>query len=93
MNVSLTAELERWIGEKVSSGLYQSASEVVRDSLRLLRERDVQRQRMVEELRADVLVGVAQLDRGQATPFTEAVVRQVKANGRKRIRPLGATAG
>jgi antitoxin ParD1/3/4 len=93
MNVSLTAELERWIEEKVSGGLYQSASEVVRDSLRLLRERDVQRQRMLEELRADVLVGVEQLDRGQARPLTRDVVRQVKANGRKRNQPAGATAG
>ena len=82
MNVSLTAELERWVGEKVSSGLYQSASEVVRDSLRLLRERDVQRRRMLEELRAEVLVGVEQLDRGQARPFTSEMVRQVKPGSR-----------
>lgn len=93
MNVSLTAELERWIGEKVSSGLYQSASEVVRDSLRLLRERDIQRQQMVAELRAAVQVGVEQLDHGQAMPFTDEVLRQVKTNGRRRVQPAGASAG
>lgn len=36
MNVSLTPELERWVREKVDSGLYGSASEVVREALRLL---------------------------------------------------------
>lgn len=37
MNVSLTPELEQYVQEKVSSGLYYSASEVIREGLRLLR--------------------------------------------------------
>lgn len=40
MNVSLTPDLERFIREKVESGLYNSASEVVREALRLLVARD-----------------------------------------------------
>jgi len=40
MNVSLTLDLERFIREKVDSGLYNSASEVVREALRLLVARD-----------------------------------------------------
>ncbi len=36
MNVSLTPELEKFIRKKVSSGLYNNASEVVREALRLL---------------------------------------------------------
>ena len=40
MNVSLTPELRKLVEEKVQSGLYQTASEVVREGLRLLRERD-----------------------------------------------------
>ena len=36
MNVSLTPDLERFVREKVDSGLYNSASEVVREALRLL---------------------------------------------------------
>ncbi len=39
MNVSLTPELEKLVQEKVASGLYNSASEVIRESLRLLHER------------------------------------------------------
>ena len=42
MNVSLTPELERLVNEKVESGLYQTASEVVREALRLLKERDAE---------------------------------------------------
>ncbi len=40
MNVSLTPELEKLVNEKVRSGLYQTASEVVREALRLLKQRD-----------------------------------------------------
>ena len=41
MNVSLTPELEQLVQDKVASGLYQTASEVVREALRLLKERDM----------------------------------------------------
>ena len=40
MNVSLTPELEQLVNEKVRTGLYQTASEVVREALRLLKQRD-----------------------------------------------------
>lgn len=40
MNVSLTPELERFVQEKVHSGRYTSASEVVREALRLLEEHE-----------------------------------------------------
>ena len=40
MNVSLTPELEKFVDGKVESGLYNNASEVVREGLRLLKEHD-----------------------------------------------------
>jgi antitoxin ParD1/3/4 len=40
MNVSLTPELEKLVSQKVASGMYQTASEVMRDALRLLKKRD-----------------------------------------------------
>ena len=40
MNVSLTPELEQLINDKVKTGVYQTASKVIRESLRLLPERD-----------------------------------------------------
>ena len=44
LNVSLTPELERFVDQRVASGLYQTASEVVRDALRLLEEQEAARQ-------------------------------------------------
>lgn len=54
MNVSLTPELEDLVNEKVRSGFYQTASEVVREALRLLKQRDD------EARRADHQAGLAQ---------------------------------
>jgi antitoxin ParD1/3/4 len=65
MNVSLTPELERRITEKVASGLYTSASEVVRESLRLLFEAEGLKERRHDLLRADIRLGLEQLDRGE----------------------------
>jgi antitoxin ParD1/3/4 len=85
MNVSLTAELEQLVEEKVKSGLYQTASEVVREALRLLKQRDESH----AQLRADVEAGLAQLARGQGQVFTrastKALAEDVKARGRKRL--------
>ena len=50
MNVSLTPELEKLVEEKVASGLYTSASEVVREALRLLAESDRQQALRVHQL-------------------------------------------
>lgn len=51
MNVSLTPELEKFVNDKVKSGMYYSASEVIREGLRLLKERDELKQRRVEEIK------------------------------------------
>jgi putative addiction module CopG family antidote len=50
MNVSLTPELERFVGEKVESGLYNNASEVVREGLCLMKEQDEVRLRWREQI-------------------------------------------
>jgi antitoxin ParD1/3/4 len=65
VNVSLTPELERLVQEKVSSGLYNSASEVVREALRLLQERDELRRIRLEELRREIATGIEAADRGE----------------------------
>jgi antitoxin ParD1/3/4 len=86
MNVSLTPELENFVNSKVATGLYQTASEVVREGLRLLRERDTMRQEKLEALRQELAVGIEQADRGQTTPLTEETVAQMKSRGRERRR-------
>jgi antitoxin ParD1/3/4 len=71
MNVSLTPELEQLVQDKVSSGLYNSASEVVREALRLLQERDEVRKVRLEELRREIARGVEAADRGELVPAAE----------------------
>lgn len=82
MNVSLTPELERLVNEKVESGLYQTASEVVREALRLLKERDQAR----AQLRADVQAGFDQLARGEGKRYDRAsgrrLAERIKSRGR-----------
>ena len=86
MNVSLTPELERLVNEKVESGLYQTASEVVREALRLLKERDQAR----EQLRADVQAGFEQLDRGEGRVYDRPSGRQLAARIKSRGRAARA---
>lgn len=58
MNVSLTQELEQFVQAKVNSGLYHSASEVIREGLRLLQERDMFQEMKLQALRAEIQRGI-----------------------------------
>lgn len=58
MNVNLTPQLEELVRAKVASGLYTSASEVVREALRLMDEQDRLRAAKLEQLREDVRQGI-----------------------------------
>jgi antitoxin ParD1/3/4 len=73
MNVNLTPELEKLINEKVMSGLYNSASEVVRDALRLLREQDELRRIRQDELRKEIRRGVEASAQGRVKDGEETV--------------------
>ena len=83
MNVSLTQELEKLVNERVRSGMYSSASEVVREALRLLNERDELRRQQLEQLRKEVAVGIVQADRGEVAPLG---LREMKHRLGKRLR-------
>lgn len=76
MNVSLTPELEKFVQEKVNSGLYNSASEVIRESLRLLREQDILRQHKLEELKKEITLGIEQASQGKTKPFNAEELKQ-----------------
>ena len=82
MNVSLTPELEEMVNQNVQSGLYNSASEVIREGLRLLKEQDELKRMRQEELRREVLKGYEQARRGESRPLN---VEAIKAEGRKRL--------
>lgn len=85
MNVSLTPELEDLIQRKVESGLYISASEVIREALRLLQERDRVREVHLEQLRSELQLGLDQLQRGRSKPLDGRTVRALKARGRRKL--------
>lgn len=72
MNVSLGDKWEAFVQERVQSGRYLSASEVIREALRLLEEQDHLRQRRLEELRGEIQVGLDQLARGEFVEFDDA---------------------
>ena len=65
MNVSLTTELEKFVSAKVESGRYNSASEVVREALRLLEEHDQARSVQLAEFNQELGRRLDTLDRGQ----------------------------
>jgi antitoxin ParD1/3/4 len=65
LNVSLTPELEQFVDSRVASGRYQSASEVIRQGLRLLQEEEMTRQAALERLRNQINLGLEQAKRGE----------------------------
>jgi antitoxin ParD1/3/4 len=84
MNISLPQQLEAWINDRVKTGMYQSASEVVREALRLLREQEELKLLRKEELRQQLRRGVEQLDRGASRAFDRRITDEIKDAGRKR---------
>jgi antitoxin ParD1/3/4 len=85
MKVSLTPELEQYVNGKVQSGLYHSASEVIREGLRLLRQKDEVHQKKLQGLRRDIQVGIDQAKRGQVSSFNEQTLEEIKSEGRERL--------
>ena len=85
MNVSLTPELEKLVNEKLKTGMYQTASEVVREGLRLLKDRDERK----AQLRAQVRAGFDAIERGEFETYDESTTNgladDIKRRGRKRL--------
>lgn len=65
MNVSLTPELEQFVQTKVQTGRYNSASEVVREALRLLEEHERASAAQLAEFNKELGRRLASLDRGE----------------------------
>jgi antitoxin ParD1/3/4 len=82
MNVHLTQELEQFVQSRVKSGRYNSASEVVRDALRLLADRDELMELRKQELRKKIALGMDSLHRGEGVDggeFFEQLEREEAA--------------
>ena len=79
ININLTPQLEAMVRDKVAGGLYGSASEVVREALRLMQEQDQLRAIKLEQLLADIRAGIESGSAG------ELDVAAIKRRGRERL--------
>lgn len=86
MNVSLTKELVKLVEAKVASGFYGSASEVIREALRLLQKKDEAERIAIEATRAKINEGLRDAKAGRVTAFDKkglrARISEIKSNGR-----------
>ena len=87
MNVSLTPQLEQFVQSKVENGRYNSASEVVREALRLLEEHDMMRTTQLAEFNKELGRRLASLDRGESVdPVTTRARLQRKSRNQRQRR-------
>lgn len=70
MHVSLTPKLEELVRQKVESGLYNNASEVIREALRIMSEHDEVYQLKLKQLRDALAAGEADVTAGRVTEIT-----------------------
>ncbi|MBI5899285.1 MAG: type II toxin-antitoxin system ParD family antitoxin [Rhodocyclales bacterium] len=83
LNVSLSPELEHRVREHVASGLYGSASEVIREALRLFEAYQTVRIENLANLKADIAKGLADERAGRVAVLDIAAV---KLRGRAALR-------
>ncbi len=73
MNANLTPRLEAMVRQRVETGLFNNASEVVREAPRLSGEK-----RRLNGLKSAIAVGEAPYARGETIPFTPELVEEMK---------------
>lgn len=81
MNVSLTPELEALIQTKVASGMYNNASEVIREALRMLMENDELKGLKRQLLQRELAIGLNALDKGEYAGRSIQDIRQSVLDG------------
>ena len=80
LNVSLPKELEARVREHVASGLYGSASEVIREALRLFETYHATQQAQLNALKADINQGMKDVSAGRVAPVN---MTDIKKQGRR----------
>ena len=86
MNVSLTNEMEHWVQRKVETGLYSSASEVVREALRALHAKETRHSAKIMHLREAIQVGLVSMKDSGDDEWSVELSEEVKSLARKRRR-------
>ena len=88
MDVNLGNVFDNFIAELLQTGHYQSQSEVVREGLRLLKEREELKKLRLAELRKEISIGSEQADRGDFVDGEEAFA-EIRRRGAGRKRAQG----
>jgi antitoxin ParD1/3/4 len=88
LNVSLPTEMEARVREHVASGLYGSASEVIREALRLFEAYQSIQTSSLTALKADIAKGMADVQTGRVAPMDMAAI---KARGRAALKARSAS--
>jgi len=81
MNISLPEDLSAFVAEQLESGGYNNQSEVVREGLRLMRNRADKLRRLSAALDA----GSADIDAGKTQPLTDSLLSEIAERGRERV--------
>lgn len=76
LNVSLPPELENRVRQHVESGLYSSASEVIREALRLFEAYQGVQSANLSALKADIAQGIADIDAGRVREVSMATIKE-----------------
>lgn len=84
MNVSLTPDLDQFVLDKVNSGRYTSASEVVREALRLMEDRDKARNAELVALNTQLTKRLRSLDLGKSVEPADAKARFMQKSAARR---------
>jgi antitoxin ParD1/3/4 len=82
MSISLPADLEESIREKIDSGMYDDPSDVIRAAIRLLDKRD----RKLQALRALVAEGLAAAERGEVDELTPELMAKIEREADEMLR-------
>lgn len=86
MNVSLTVELESFVQQKVATGRYTSASEVVREALRLLEDQDRARAQELDAFRSMLDQRAAAMDRGEGLDVDDVFAKLREKSERRKLK-------
>ena len=79
MQITLNSHYQGILQNKLATGLYNSANEVIQEALRLLEERDQLYELQLKNLRQEIQQGISS---GEATPLD---IEEIKARGRTRL--------
>ena len=90
-NVNLTEHFDRFIDDGVSSGRFSNASEMVREGLRLLEQRQEEDRARIEWLRGPAQEGIDAIERGDVTSFDSSEEMRPSCASRRENRSFGST--